>query len=320
MTYLLSADIHLDDQSGNEYRWQWFDRVRDIKSQHRDISQVFILGDLVDRKDRHSAAFVNRLLDEIERSPLMTILMGNHDRTMRPPAYFEFLPNYVFEPTEFAEDLLLLPFTAHPAEDWSKLRLGDYRAVFMHATVTGAKIDRGIVLENPGFPVLPQHVKFYSGDIHHPQTVGNVTYVGAPHPVKYGDDYDCRMLLIDDVTYDIVEEIALSPPRKLLLDIHNAADLAKLKVRAGDQVRLRINCEPDAIGELGQIQARIARWAKTVGVAALGVEVIVDAPLSSGLDTSQTPEAILRQFAEHEKLTDDVLAVGLELLKEVGNG
>lgn len=319
MTYLLTADVHLDDQPQNEYRWVWFDRLREIKTQYKGISQIFVLGDLTDRKDRHTAAFVNRLLGEIDRSPTMTILMGNHDRTMRPPCYFEFLSNYISEPTEFADDLLLLPFTAHPVEDWVKwLPFTGYRAVFMHATVTGAVIDRGMILENPNFPVLPANVQFYSGDIHHPQRVGSVTYVGAPHPVKFGDDYECRMLLVDETTYDIVEEIPLSPPRKLMLDISSAADLAKVRVGAGDQVRVRLNCRPDAVDQLGQIQAQIARWAASNKVSSVGVEVIVNAPLLGvGVDTNQTPEAILRQFAAKEGLSPEVLAVGLELLREV---
>lgn len=317
MTFLLSADWHLTDNPADEYRWAIFQSLRDLKMRYRDISQIFVLGDITDRKDRFTAAFVNRLLDEIDRSPWMTILMGNHDRTMHPPAYFEFLSNYVSEPTEFADDLLLLPFTAHPAEEWRDLKLGNYRAIFMHATVTGARIDHGIILENPSFPLLPRHVKVYSGDVHHAQSVGNVTYVGAPHPVKFGDDYRCRMLLIDEISYDIVEEIALSPPRKLLLDIKSAADLSKHRPQPGDQVRVRLNCGADGIDQLDQIQAQIAHWAKTHNVDALGVEVIVNAPLSSGVDTNQTPEAILRQFAEQERLTGAVLDVGVELLKEV---
>lgn len=318
MTYLLTADWHLDDQPANEYRWQAFSHIRDIKAQHRDISQVFVLGDMVDRKDRFTAALVNRLLQEMDSAPPMTVLRGNHDTTMRPPCYFDWLPNYVSEPYEVADDLLLLPFTAHPNEDWANwMPFTNYRSVFMHATVTGARISHGIVLENPSFPILPQNVKFYSGDIHHPQTLGSLTYVGAPHPVNYGDDYDCRMLLIDETDYEVVEEIPLSPPRKLLLDIKSIHDLSRHRPRAGDQVRLRLNCDPSAIEEIDKIQAQIDKWAKSHGVASIGVEVIVNAPLSSGVDTSQTPEAILRQFARQERLTDEVLAVGLDLLKEV---
>jgi len=314
MTYLLTADFHLDDNPENEYRWAIFDRIREVLSDDA-VSHVFVLGDAVDRKDRHSAAFVNRLLAELEGLPI-TILRGNHDTTLRPPCYWEFLASYVSEPTRHNTDLLLLPFTPTPTEDWRNLKLGNYRAVFMHATVSGARIERGIVLDNPGFPDLPRHVKFFSGDIHHPQQVRNVTYVGAPHPVKFGDDYATRMLLVDEDGFDVVREIRLDPPRKLMLDINSLGALAKVHAKPGDQVRLRLNLGPSA--ELGGIEAEIAAWAKTRGVTVAGTEIIVNTRLAgASVDTEQSPETILRQFAKREGLNDELLAVGLKLLKEV---
>ena len=325
--YLLTADVHLDDQPENEYRWDIFEQVRAVCDKH-EISRVFCLGDLVDRKDRFSAAFVNRLFGELDDRWL--ILRGNHDTTLRPPAYFEFLPNYISEPTGYfggllrppdtpGVRLLLLPFTPYPDEDWQNLNLAVFDSVFMHATVTGARIDNGMVLDNPRFPELPPHVKFYSGDIHHPQQVRNVTYVGAPHPTKFGDTYACRMLLLDENTFDIMEVIELTPPQKRMIDIRSAADLDKLhNIRPGDQIKIRLSSHPGGIDELARTEAQIAEWAHRCGVTIAGTEVIVDAPLvAGGVDTNLEPEAILDQFALHEQLTDDLLELGQDILKEV---
>jgi hypothetical protein len=193
------------------------------------------------------------------------------------------------------------------------MRLGEFRAIFMHATVTGARVDNGIILENPSFPALPPHVKIYSGDIHHPQQVRNVTYVGAPHPVKFGDDYETRMLLLDPSSFEIVETIILDPPLKLIADLTRLSDLDRMKVRAGDQIRFRLY----GIDDLSAAEARIARWAEANGVTVAGTEVLVQTTQAHGVDTTQSPEVILRQFAQHEQLPDDVLAVGLDLLKQV---
>lgn len=323
---LLTADWHLDDQPQNAYRWDIIGQVIKARAEH-DIGQVYILGDLVDRKDRFSAAFVNRLLSDLQDIAPVTILRGNHDSGLRTPHYFDWLAgeffggdvSYITDPTDIFRiqreggRVLLLPFTPTPAKDWQSLNLADYRAIFMHATVSGARVDHGIVLQNPGFPKLPEHVKVFSGDVHHPQQVGTVTYVGAPHPVKFGDDYATRMLVVNDVDFDIVAEIKLNPPRKLMLTIRSMDDLARLKVRKGDQVRLRL----DGMGDnLAVAEALIVTWAETHGVTLAGTEVIVATSQAHGVDTTQSPETILRQFAAHEGLADDVLEVGLELLRE----
>ena len=91
MTYLLTADWHLDDNPANAYRWQVFDHVRAALGE-RPISLVFVLGDTFDRKDRHSAALINRFLVEIDTLPFV-FLRGNHDTTLRPPNYFDWLVN-----------------------------------------------------------------------------------------------------------------------------------------------------------------------------------------------------------------------------------
>ena len=219
-----------------------------------------------------------------------------------------------------------MPFTASPAEDWANIDLNGFRAIFMHATVTGSRIQNGIVLENPSFPPLPPHVKVYSGDVHYPQRVGTVTYVGTPHPVIFGEDHQFRMLLLDEDDYRVVEEIELAPPRKLILDVDlrdGIADLNALGVQPGDQVKLRLIGAPRLVDEMGQIEQHIAAWAQAEGITVAGTEVVIEAGYAGdprGLDLDQTPEAILRDFAQRENLADSVLAVGLELLQEAAGG
>lgn len=324
---LLTTDLHLDDQPANDYRWAVFEHILTAIMQYR-VDPVFILGDLVDRKDRFSAAFVNRLLTELSRIAARTpvyILRGNHDTTMHPPCYFDFLGEdvidnitYVTKPTVFAGELLLLPFTATPKEDWASLKLSEFRAAFMHATVTGAQVENGQVMENRNFPILPRDVKFYSGDIHVPQKVRNIVYVGCPHPIKFGDRFPCRMLLLND-EYDISHEISLSPPRKHLIEISDVHELERVQVRHGDQIKIRFNYPADQIGNWGLTESCIDQWAQEHGVTIAGTEVIVEtsAPGNDQLPTEQSPAHILRAFAAHEELDDDLLDIGLSLLREV---
>src|SRR5262252_274304 len=298
---LLVTDLHLDDNPENDYRWAVWEQILPAVIQHR-IERVFILGDWVDRKDRYSAAFINRLMTEVYRiagRAFLIVLRGNHDTAMAPPSYFDFLASpienfmYVTAPLPMhGEPLLLLPFTKTPKEDWQHLNLGNYKAVFMHATVTGATVENGTVMENTNFPVLPRDVKFYSGDVHVPQKVRNVTYVGAPHPIKYGDSYPCRMLVLDRA-YDIVNEISLSPPRKLIVDITDPSQLARLQTRHGDRIKIRYACSPEAIEAWGHDEQVIAAWAEERGITIAGTEVVVGVRATGrDLDTEQTPEQI----------------------------
>jgi hypothetical protein len=137
---------------------------------------------------------------------------------------------------------LLLPYTANPKETWHGIRLSSYAALFMHATVTGAVVENGVVMENSKFPILPRSCKVYSGDVHVPQTVANITYVGAPYPIKFGDKYPCRMLLLDE-HYNIKLQIPLQSLRKIMLDI-SSVGLRHLQIRHGDQVKIRFSAPP----------------------------------------------------------------------------
>jgi hypothetical protein len=320
---LLVTDLHLDDHPDNEYRWQIWEHILQAVIQHC-IETVFILGDWVDRKDRFTARFINRLVDTVRgitgRARLV-VLRGNHDTAMTPPNYFDFMAShtiegfeYVTSPRPFFSHLMLLPFTHHPKVAWADLRLADYKAAFMHATVTGAVVENGIVMENKNFPILPRAVKFYSGDVHVPQQVRNVTYVGAPHPIKFGDSFPCRMLVLND-DYAVVLELPLTPPRKIMADIRDVADLATLSARHGDQIKIRFNCPPSQIEHWGETEQQIIQWANEHGVTVAGTEIIVGARTPDSLDLEQTPEAILKGFGEREGLTPELLQVGLDLLE-----
>jgi hypothetical protein len=325
MLPLLTTDWHLTDNPEDEYRWAIIEHVLHAVIQY-DVDVVFILGDIADRKDRHSGALVNRLVEELRkiaaRAPVV-ILRGNHDTPLRGPAFWEFLSRidrieYITEPTEWhlfdnnKPDLWLLPFTATPHETWQG-RFSNYRALFMHATVSGAVVENGMVMQNSKFPLLPRSVTVYSGDVHTPQTVGNVTYVGAPHPVKFGDRYPCRMLLLDEA-YNIKLELPLAGMRKYMLDLSDVSELRHMAVKHGDQVKIRFQCPPGGITGWGAVEAEIARWAAARGVVVAGTEVMVDSVYAARPDTEQSPEQILRAFAAQERITKELLAVGLSLL------
>ena len=328
---LLFTDTHLDDSSSNEYRWRVFDYVHALLDRYEEkITAVHCLGDVLDKRDRYPGTFVNRFLGCVrsvgERRPF-TILQGNHDRTLDGSAFFSFVNGaapvegvrYVTEPTPDGK-LILLPFTPTPTETWNGIDFRQYRAAFMHVTPHGAIGENGHELVGNRLPEFPESLKIYTGDVHVPQTIGQFTVVGCPHPVRFGDRFQPRMLLIDERSFEVVEEIPIATVSKRVVEVGSVEELRAVDVREGDQVRVRYSLAPGAIGDWGKVESAIAAWAKVAGVTIAGVEVDVGSPgPGSGTrrpDAEMSPDALLREFAAAEGVTDDLLRVGLALLKE----
>jgi hypothetical protein len=176
-------------------------------------------------------------------------------------------------------------------------------------------VENGTTMTNDNFPILPRAAKIYSGDIHVPQQIRNITYVGAPHPIRYGDNFTGRMLLLDDA-FDIAMQIPLSGLKKLMLTISSVDDLAQAPVRHGDQVKIRFNLGGDGIDGWARTEAIIAQWASERGIRIASTEVLVS-NVRRDIDTEQTPEKILSDFAASERLGDDLFQTGLKLLREI---
>jgi hypothetical protein len=325
--YLLCTDLHLDDQKANEYRWQVFDEITHT-CRRRPISRVYCLGDMTDKRDRFSAEMLNRLvrcwleiMQYANRPDRISIIRGNHDTTVAGPAFWEFLSQipgieYVTRPTTHG-DLILLPFSPNPRVEWADIVWRDYAAAFLHATPRGALAENGFELSGTDLPVLPGSLKIYSGDVHTQQRVRNWTMVGAPHPVKFGDHYPCRFLLLDEDTYDVVEEIPLNPIGKRVVEINSMDDLWLAETRPGDQVKFRAVLPPGEV-DWGSLEAAVEEFARERRVEVASIEGSYDLPAQSGQPSEEMePEELLRAFAREEEVSGELLDVGMGLLREV---
>jgi hypothetical protein len=125
------------------------------------------------------------------------------------------------------------------------------------------------------------------------------------------------MLVLDD-NYEIHKEIILHPPQKAVVEVSSLDDLKKLKgFKSGDQVHIRFNLPAAAVDTWGETETAIADWARQAGITVARTEALVTAPgVGEDMDPEVAPEVLLREFAAQEKLTEDMLAVGLELLAE----
>lgn len=326
--FILTADWHLTDSEIESYRWNIFDTLRAISLQHA-VTQILVLGDITDRKDRHAGNLLNRLVHALkdlsnDAGVVITILMGNHDAPLNGTPYWTFLNegpiHYITEPT-ILSGILLLPFSANPAAEWADLDFNKC-AVMMHQTLAGSLVDgdRKIEYAPHPLPLFPRGVPIYSGDVHRPQSIGGVTYVGAPHPVRFSETWENRVLVIKKNDFKNPHQVNIRSIRRAILDISSSDQLKSLRFGTNDQLKIRYMLTAGKMAEWPKEEQAIRDWAAKKGIvlasveATLQEELTLDSkPKASAMELMR-PDEVIRQFGESEKLSEDVIAVGQSLL------
>lgn len=337
---LLLADLHLTANPRDEYRWSIRDWVLSLVSKY-GLRTIIILGDLTDAKDNHSAILVNRIVEAISRlsqSASVIILRGNHDYLVYDHPFFGFLshlPNVRFiknreeRTLPSGEFVLFLPHTKTPNEDWKDISFGSYSLVFMHQTVSGAVASNGMKMEGELAPEIgtraPKHQgerpgKIYSGDIHVPQVIGNVEYVGSPYHVHFGDRFKARAIIIGADGPDPLD-VHMPSIEKFVARITDVSELDKLQLKDGDQLKVSMTIPTSMTSEWANQKKQIADWCAARGVKLNGIElqvatkrrVLIDENTVAIRERTISTGALIRAFADKEKLPADVVSVGLEI-------
>lgn len=327
MTWLLTADLHLSDRPRDDYRFGLFPWLARQQQKHATTA-TFILGDLTDKKDNHSAALVNRITSELlQLKPPIYILKGNHDYVRIDNPFFEFL-NYV-DGIEFISEpafikSLGVAFLPHQPDQASFDRAcgvipAKPTAIMLHECVEGAIAETGSRLTGISTSLVAAKSPrlCVAGDIHKPQVVNCVTYVGAPYHVRFGDDFEPRVLLVKNG-----HEQDLSYPclRKWSLRIHDADQISNdEKLSKGDHVKVVIEMTKEEVTEWGAHKQRALDACRERGLEVFGVtlEVLASATKDQPkLEPSKTrrPEDIVTAFSKAEGLAANIRNAGLEIL------
>ena len=156
---MITSDLHLTDRVQDEYRWEIFPWLKKQAKKH-EVSRIYILGDITDAKDRHSAALVNRIADGFWGLSMHTplyVVIGNHDYDTDPtrPWLRVFSgqladdPQIIIEPTSI-ENHLLLPSCRNPLEEWGPFKgdADDHKIVLTHQTFAGCEVENGTTLDS----------------------------------------------------------------------------------------------------------------------------------------------------------------------------
>jgi len=335
---LITSDLHLVDTPTEEYRWKIFDVLVEEACKY-DVTDIFIIGDVWDRKDRHTATLLHRSIFALmalqERTDAQVwVTAGNHDKPVNGPYYWKILNyiktedslgsylRYVTKPTVY-HNICLLPFAPNPIEDWKEFFKGNsgFKAIFMHQTGQGVTVENDRLLVSNNLPSFPEGIPVYSGDVHRPQFANGITYVGTPYPIRFSESWGHRIILIKESDFKNPISIKVDIMHREIVNITSVEEL-KNRFKTNDQIRVRCKLTGNKLADWPVEEEKIRAYCKEKGIVLASIEGTFE---GGGLSTEQKnnsqiefmkPEEIIKMFCENEKLSDEIINIGLELVKE----
>lgn len=334
---LISSDWHLTDNPNDEYRWGIFNWMYKQAKEDK-VDTICILGDLLDKKDFHSAVMVNRVVDELNKlsevAPIY-LLRGNHDGIRADLPYLKFINKlnyrikYIIEPT-IIDNTLFMPHSRNPEVDWvewtNTFKYVNY--IFLHQTFSGARSENGMPLAGLSAEWFDDtNAVVISGDVHVPQKIRNVTYVGSPYRVHFGDSFSPRILFVNDkelknryfstIKRHTIETAGLNDLNQLLTVTEDSTD----SIRKGDQLKIRVLLDEKNIVDMDKIKSEIEEICKTKGFELNSVQFIkqVDSTVTQTEHkiSHLSPEEIIDKFCSINNIKDNLLNYGKNILKQV---
>lgn len=340
---LVVADIHLTAAVDERYRWDVFDFLR-LHALRNQVQYILLCGDVCDAKDQHTAWLVNRLVAELRKLREATgaeivWLKGNHDYIDPETPFFGFIDaieglRYVVRPTvadlgDFRCGLVPHSHDWHEQASWRRsfpLRpvSGPYDLLFAHQTFKGALASNGDRMDGvPLATVAADTVGclVVSGDIHVPQIVGNVTYVGSPHAINFGDDFEGRVLL---VTPDRIKPV----PNKAAVARHmiklRASEIRGKwieKLYERDHCKVQLTVEQRDSPDIPDMRQEIRERIAGAGAECFGIDVSLIrrrsdrrrrvADLANDTGGRATPRQVFEEYCRHKKIDDQTARAGL---------
>lgn len=325
MRILHVTDLHLTDRSQDEYRWSIFSWI-EKRLRIGKYTALAILGDLTEAKDGHSSALIVRLIDNLKMLAKycpVHIVMGNHDYVDRTMPFFGFLKEIdnVFFYSNVCRIVIggvsvgVVPHL--DAELTKDIRLDIKRScknaklIWLHQTFKGAVSESGRKLN--GFRtktmlrLLPENATLLVGDVHTPQTVGRFIYIGAPHPVDFGDVYNPRAAVWEDGKLTFIKRSTI---KKAIVYAKwsEKPSVVLRNLTAGDYVRVVVDTERRLLYRWEWMRERYKFRCKKKGLIMSGIEPRVQVIQTDGKlvmkASLNTPNRILRTYAKATKEFD----------------
>ncbi len=327
MSVLFIADLHLSDNPRDLYRDHFMRDLPNLLDKYK-VHDLIVLGDLTEEKDRHSATLTNMVVHHMvacAKECRVHILKGNHDYVDEEQPFFEFLhhfPTIDYHSTISEQQIrtigrcLFLPHTHNHQRDWKGIDFDRYQYVFAHQTFHDADIGHGRIASD-GIPLIAfkNGPVIISGDVHIPQRIQNLYYVGAPYTIDFGDDYQGRLLLHDA---DKLTSINIHTPQKKLVVITEMKDFKERIVQAGDVIKVRV--DDDVFDSLPECSDYVRKWAEDNGCILHAFQMyhadILIADERESIVQNRPDDEILSDFAKQRGLNDQTLKTGQRILRK----
>ena len=322
MSVLLIGDLHLTDRPRDAYRFDIFPWIAEQQAKHKPAF-TFIMGDLCDQKDRHSATLVNRVVDSLTALPDTFIIMGNHDYIDRDNPFFNFLNKlegvlFITKQMVFDEIAVIPHYRTQEEFNAACREIDDVEILLLHNTFDGAISETGKKLTGLRLhPALSHATRIYAGDVHKPQKSNEITYVGAPYHIRFGDDYKPRCLLVSPGKAD--QELYFEAPRKWKLTVHDVNDLiSNRKLCKGDQVKITIELDKEEAVDWKKHrnQVQVVCDEKELEVFGIDLKINTTQKRASALRLTKTPNEIFAAFCRAEGLGDQTKDAGKSILED----
>lgn len=331
MKALITTDLHLTDKQEDEYRWEIFDvLIRRLKKE-KSMVWVFILGDLTDRKDNHSSKLVNRVIKNlISLSSFchkVKIVKGNHDYIDVSNPFFLFVNH--FNGIDFVSDEQVIKIAGkrcllkgHSFDFKNEKRFKEYDYLFIHQTVNKAAASNGYEMEGISSRF---GTSVFSGDIHVPQKVGDVVYVGSPYPVHLGDSFQPRYAILDFETGKIRYR-KIKTIRKETIDYYPEEDgtrsYKEYGLKAGDFVKVRVYLHRSNADQWSVIRQKIASYFRKKGVRLKGIDLVTDKAVkqlkkNKRFGVTSNKRSVFERHCKDNQLSEVEIVQGQNILKGV---
>lgn len=327
--------MHLDAAPSCSYRFDLFPWL--VKQAEAERAKtILILGDVTDQKDNHPAELVAKVVSSVRmlaKVARVVILAGNHDWLRKGHEFFKFLDDpqagitFVTRPWEDTDlegpPAIFLPHSKDPARDWAGFDLSHYRYAFMHQTVRSSVASNGQRMSGEQVPDMSAAGKVYSGDIHVPQVVNEVEYVGSPYHVHFGDKFTPRVVVLEkngnpeNLLFKTVSRVALKVQDRLA-----QGDIARAGLREGDQVKLRIELDEGSRHGWAAAKREAGAMLRDHGIEVHGIEIVSRGAREGlgralGAAAPRRPEEDVERFVRAEELGGDALDMGLDIVEEI---
>jgi hypothetical protein len=188
--------------------------------------------------------------------------------------------------------------------------------IFAHNIFEGVKAN-GQTLSGIPLSVFPPDAFVIAGDVHEPQTLGPVTYVGSPCLCDFGDDYQPRCLLLNNLE---VKSIKVHGQQKRLLEVDWSKGLTfNNPANENDIVKIKVYLEMEHVSEWATIRAKVEELAVEknliVNTIVPVVSYVQGERQKSVKSVKKSDNAYLSTFVQRNGIDEKTAAIGKAIIE-----